>query len=253
VAATLGVAAILVLLTPVGGAAQTYRAPRTPDGQPDFSGIWQALNSAAWNVEDHTGSLGMPPGQGVVEGGTIPYLPEALKKRDENFANRNALDPEAQCFLLGVPRSMYHPFPFQIMQAPQHFMIAHEYQHQGRTVYLDPKAAMMVEGIDSWMGHSRGRWEGETLVIETTHHNDRTWFDKAGNHHSDALKTTERLTRTGPDHLLYEVTIEDPKTFSRPWKMSMPLYRRQEKNLRLLEYECVQYLQEDKWKSGPVD
>ena len=98
--------------------------------------------------------------------------------------------------------------------------------------------------IDTWMGHSRGRWEGETLVVDVTSFNGQTWFDRAGNFHSDALHVVERYTAISPDALMYEVTIEDPKVFTRPWKMSMPLYRRLEKNIQLLEFKCVEFVEE---------
>ena len=216
-----------------------YRAPRTADGKPDLQGIWQAMNAAAWNVEDHAASDGVPAGAGVVEGGVIPYLPEALKRRDENRANRLTEDNEAKCHMAGVPRSTYLPYPFQIVQTPTQVTMLYEYVHTLRNIHID---SPHPRGPIQWyMGDSRGRWEGDTLVVDVVHFTDQTWLDRSGNFHSDALHVVERYTRTGPDHLLYEVTLEDPKTYSRPWKMSMPLYRRQEANARLLEYECYAY------------
>ena len=234
--------------TPAAGAS-TYRPPRTADGKPDLNGLWQVLNTAAWDIQDHSGTLDLPPGQGVVEGNEIPYRPAALKKKQENFANRKTADPNNSCFMPGVPRSTYMPYPFEIIQTPKMISMAYEYAHTARYIPMDgspPPEAW----IDSWMGLARGRWEGDTLVIDVKGFNDQTWFDQAGNFHSDALHVVERYTRTGPDHILYEVTIEDPMVFTRPWKMSMPLYRRTEKNARLLEYECVVYLQEEKYKNA---
>jgi hypothetical protein len=229
--------------------AQGYTPPRTANGQPDLGGIWQAVNSAAWDIEDHSPRLGVPGGYGVVEGGTLPYLPAALAKRKENFDKRATADPEVSCYLPGVPRLTYMPYPFQILQFADVVTILDEYEGITRSIFLTGKHPD-ADVIDFWMGDSRGRWEGNTLVVDVANLNDRTWFDRAGNFHSDEMHVVERYTRTGPDHLQYEATIEDPKVFSRPWKMSMPLYRRQEKNLRLLEYECYAYNEEEAGKGS---
>jgi len=217
----------------------TYRAPRTSDGKPDLQGVWQVLNTAAWDIQDHGAQLGIPAGRGVVDGNELPYQPAALAKKKENFAKRATLDPETKCFLAGVPRSTYMPFPFQIIQYEGFVVIAYEYVHATRLIRTD--GSPHADAPDFWNGDSRGHWEGDTLVVDVTHFNDETWFDRAGNFHSDALHVVERYTRTGPDHLSYEATIEDPKVFTRPWKMSMPIYRRQEKDISLLEYECYSY------------
>jgi hypothetical protein len=218
--------------------------------KPDLSGIWQAVNTAAWDLQDHTGALGLPPGQGVVEGNEIPYQPWAAAKKQRNFANRKTADPaEANCFLPGVPRATYLPYPFEIVQTPKLIAITYEFAHALREIPMDGSAHSDL--TDTWMGDSRGRWDGNTLVVDVTNFNDQTWFDQAGNFHSDALHVVERYTPAGKDHLLYEATIEDPKVFTRPWKISMPLYRRLEKNARLLEYECVFYLQEERFKKAP--
>jgi hypothetical protein len=223
---------------------QSAAVPRTADGKPDLSGIWQVLNTAAWDIQDHAASLGVPGGQGVVEGNEIPYQPSALARKRENYANRRTADPEAKCYEPGVPRATYMPYPFQIVQTPTFVAILYEYIHVTRHIYVDgtphPKGP-----IDNWwMGDSRAHWEGNTLVVDVIHFTDQTWFDRAGNFHSDALHVVERYTPTDRDHLLYEATIEDPKVFTRPWKMSMPLYRRQEPNVQLLDYECYTLLEE---------
>jgi hypothetical protein len=219
--------------------AATYKAPRTPDGKPDLQGFWQSMNTAAWNIEDHTPQKGVPGGQAIVEGHEIPYRPEALQQRNENYARRATADPEAHCYLPGVPRITYMPFPLQIIQTPATVSIAYEYLHTYRLIYTN--GSEHKKDIDFWMGDSRGHWEGETLVVDVTDLNDQTWFDRAGNFHSGELHVVERYTRTGPDTLRYEATIEDPKVFTRPWKMSMPLYRHQEVDFQLLEYECYAY------------
>ena len=247
----MGRAAAVAVILAVGSSAfaqQAYRAPRTPDGHPDLQGIWQALNTAVWNIEDHAPELGVPGGQGIVEGGEIPYLPSALGLRQENFRKRLTDDPEAKCYMAGVPRITYMPYPFQIVQQGDQVSILYQYVHTVRNIYLNsphPKGP-----IQWWMGDSRGRWEGETLVADVVHFTDQTWFDRSGNYHSAALHVVERYTRTSPDHILYEATIEDPKVFSRPWKISLPLYRRQERNVRLLEYECYAYLEAQKERAA---
>jgi hypothetical protein len=234
--------------SPAGSQATALK--RTADGKPDLNGIWQVINTAAWDIQDHTGQLGIPPGQGVVDGNEIPYLPAALAKKQQNFANRAAADPEAQCFMPGVPRATYMPYPFEIVQTTTTVAIRYEFAHAFRVIPLD--GSKHPEGLPTtWMGDSRGHWEGDTLVVDAKNFNDLTWFDRAGNYHSDALHVVERYTLSSPDHILYEVTVDDPKVFSRTWKMSMPIYRRLDKNVTLLEYECVFYIQEEKYRNAP--
>ncbi len=239
--------------------------PRTPSGRPDFNGIWQALGNAHWDVEPHMaraalavqpgpmgpvpatavlafGAVGaIPSGQGIVEGGMIPYLPQALKQKRENQANWLERDPEVRCYLPGVPRATYMQFPLQIFQSDSKFFITYEYASAVRDIYLeDPGPAQ----VDSWMGQSVGHWEGDTFVVEVSGLHDGTWFDRAGNHHSAAMKVTERYTLTSPDHILYEATMEDPATFSRPWSLSLPLYRNINQNARLGQFKCVEFVEE---------
>ena len=221
---------------------EDYAAPRTSFGQPDIQGIWQVLNTAVWDIEDHSGRLGVPAGQGVVVGGGIPYRSWAAAQRDENFENRSTNDPEANCKMVGVPRITYMPYPFQIIQTPTQVTILYEYVHTVRNIYL---GSDHPEGVTDrlWMGDSRGRWEGDTLVVDVVQFTDRTWLDRSGNFHGEALHVVERYTRTGPNHMSYEVAIEDPEVFTEIWQMSMPLYRRQEDHARILEYECHAYLE----------
>jgi hypothetical protein len=237
----------------VSGQTSAHALPRTADGKPNLNGIWQVMNSAAWDLQDHTGALGIPPGQSVVEGGQIPYRPEAAKKKQENFTHRATDDPaEATCYMPGVPRATYLPYPFEIIQTPKLIAVSYEFGHTRRNIFTD--GTPRPEGFpDFWMGDSRGRWEGDTLVVDVRNLDERTWLDHAGNFHSDALHVVERYTMIDPDHILYEATLEDPKMFTRPWKIGMPLYRRIEKNVKLLEYECVYYLQEERYgKAKPV-
>jgi hypothetical protein len=214
--------------------------PRTADGKPNLAGVWQAVNTASWDLQNHVAAKGVPAGIGVVEGNDIPYQPWALTKRQENARNRATADPETKCYLPGVPRITYLPYPFEIVQTPKTTAIMYEYVHAARTVFTD--GTMHPKGhIDWWMGDSRGRWDGDTLVVDVVDFNEETWFDRAGNFHSDELHVVERYTLIDGDHIQYEVTIEDPKVFTRPWKMSMPLYRRLEKNVQVLEYECYAF------------
>ena len=257
-------------------AGQAYRAPRAENGKPDLNGIWQAMNEANYDLEGHNarpamalrpgpygpvpaasvlalGAVGaVPPSLGVVEGGEIPYKPEALAQKKKNQENWVTSDPEIKCYLPGVPRATYIPQPFRIFQSNSQLFFAYQYAGAVRNIYLkDPGPAP----VDAWMGQSFGHWEGETLVIDVTGFNDQSWFDRAGNFHSDALHVLERYTRTSPDVISYEATIEDPKVFTRPWKISMPLYRRQEKNAQILDFKCVEFVEElmyGKWRKTPL-
>jgi hypothetical protein len=244
------VVAVLFAFTAMGQ-SPAYKAPRLSDGHPNLNGIWQTMNSANWDLEAHAAAPGLvvalgaegaePAGLSVVEGDTIPYLPAALAKKKENFANRLTADPEIKCYLPGVPRATYMLYPLQIFQSEKAIAIAYEYDGAYRNIYLkDPGPPP----ADSWMGQSVGHWEGDTLVIDVTGLDERTWLDRAGNYHSDALHVVERYTPLGPNTLTYEATIEDPKVFSKPWKISMPLYRHVEKNTRLLEFKCVEFVEE---------
>ena len=250
VVAIAAVAVLSLAVRPAGGQARTYKAPRAADGKPNLNGMWQALNEAYWDIEAHAAGPGLvlelgasdavPGGMGIVEG-AIPYKPEALAKKKENYANRIKLDPEIKCYLPGVPRAMYMPQPFQIIQGPKYIMMVFTFARAVRTIYMDEHKEAPA---DSWMGWSNGRWEGETLVVDTAGFNGQAWFDRAGNFHSDALHVIERFTATSPDHLLYEATIEDPNVFTRPWKMSFPLYRRLEKNVQIMDFRCVEFVEE---------
>lgn len=246
---------------PVAGQfAAGYKAPRTADGKPDFNGIWQAVTTANWDIQDHQASAAVNPAQlgiygaepagvGIVEGNEIPYQPWALAKKKENFEkrltpdpdNRSIGDPEAKCYMPGLPRATYMPFPFQIIQGTDKILIAYEYADTGRLIHF---GKMTAAPVDSWMGQSVGQFEGDTLVITATGFNDQTWFDRAGNFHSEALKVTERFTPVSPYHMMYEAMIEDPKVFTRPWKVSFPLYRLMGKNARLLEFKCQEFSEE---------
>jgi hypothetical protein len=222
-----------------------------PDGHPNLNGIWQAVNTANWNLQDHpayagpmweTGAIGaVPAGRTVVEGNEIPYKPEFAARRKENFANRRTEDPEAKCYMPGIPRANYMPYPFQIAQTAKDILFAYEYASSNRLVNMGKP---VEAGSDTWMGTNNGRWEGDTLVIDVTGLNGLAWFDRAGNFASDKVHIVERFTRSGPDHLTYQATIEDPSVFTRPWKISMPLYRRIEKDAQLLEFKCVEFAEE---------
>ena len=257
---------VSMAVAPVSGQQPArYRAPRAADGHPDLNGIWQSLNEANWDLEMHMarpalqtrpgpygpvpappvlsmGAVGaVPPGMGVVEGGEIPYKPEALEQRNKNRENWSQLDPEVKCYLPGVPRATYMPHPFQLFQSNQAIFFAYQYAGAVRNIYLkDPGPAP----VDSWMGQSFGKWEGDTLVVDVTGFNADTWFDRAGNHHTEKLHVVERYTRTAPDVLTYEATIEDPNVFTRPWKISMPLYRRLDKGVQLMDFKCVEFVEE---------
>ncbi len=258
-------AALVVLVylgMPIAGQGQqAYKAPRLRGTlQPDLNGVFQSLTTANWDILTHGAEAGpvpslgawfaKPGGMGIVEGNELPYQPWALKKRDENFATRLQTDPykrelgdsELKCFLPGVPRATYMPYPFQILQgSSKYIVIAHEFANASRVIHMEN---LEPSGVDSWMGESLGRWEGDTLVVDVKGFNDMSWFDRAGNFHSDELHVVERYTPTSPDHIMYEATIEDPKVFTRSWKMKFPLYRRVEPGARLMEFKCIDFTDE---------
>ena len=263
-AALVSAAAAVAMLWPAEteGQGAVYQAPRlmgTPN--PDLNGIWQAMGTAYWNIEDHPvdpgpfptqlGTWGaQPAGQGIVVGGAIPYQDWALEKRRENFETRLSIDPdelstrgdpEAKCMMPGIPRATYLPFPFQIVQTRSKILVAYQFNVAKRTIHMENH---QEAPIDFWMGWSNGRWEGDTLVVEVTGFNGLTWFDRAGNFHSEALRVVERFTPVSPHHMMYEATLEDPNVYTRPWTIRLPLYRRLEENVQLLEFRCVNLVEE---------
>jgi hypothetical protein len=269
--------ALVVLLTmPVTGQSPASAAIARIGGKPDLNGIWQALNEANYDVEMHMarpamalpagpygplpaapvvalGAVGaVPPGPGVIEGDAIPYQPWAAARKKENQENWLTRDPEVKCYLPGVPRATYMPYPFQIFQSEKAIFFAYEYDGAARNIYMkDPGPPP----VDAWMGQSVGRWEGDTLVVDVTGFNEETWFDRSGNFHSDGLHVVERYTRSSPDVISYEATIEDPKVFTRPWKISMPLYRRLDRNAQLMDFKCVEFVEElmyGQWRKKPL-
>src|SRR5262245_39518904 len=245
-------AAIATFLLGTSVAQQNNANPARISGKPNLNGVWQAVGTAYWNLEDHSAAglgnfwqLGaipaIPAGQSVIEGGTIPYLPAAIAKRDENRAGWPKTDPEAKCYMPGIPRATYMPYPFRIVQGDGDILFVYEFASANRIVHMSDH---QESPVDSWMGWSNGRWEGDTLVIEVTGNNDQTWFDRAGNYHGAMMKVTERYTMVDKDHIDYTATIEDPETFERPWTISLPLYRRTDKNVQLLEFKCVEFSEE---------
>ena len=244
-------AAFLMAGSPSPGQTSGAKIPRLADGKPNLTGLWQAMGTADWDLEDHSSAAGafyqlgaigaIPPGQGIVEGGEIPYLPAALAKKKENEANRWKQDPELKCYMPGVPRAAYLPYPFQIIQSQKDILFAYEYATTNRLINMGkPQEA----ATDTWMGTSNGHWEKDTLVVDVTGFNGNAWFDRAGDFASDMLHVVEHYTLLDANTINYEATIEDPATFTRPWKISLLLYRHREKNARLLEFKCVEYTEQ---------
>lgn len=217
--------------------AQAGQIPRLANGRPDFSGIWQTTSAADFDLEPHGGRKDAPPSPGVVEGGEIPYLPKALAQRQKNFNGRLAEDPRLKCYTLGVPRGIYYPEPFQIFQSPRDLTILHQFGHSVRTVHTNG-TRHPDNPNDWWLGDSRGKWEGDTLVVDVRHFNDETWLDRAGNFHSDALHVVERWKFLDANTIEYRATLEDPQVFSRPWSLGVLLHRHREKNFQLVENYC---------------
>jgi len=247
------IGAILTAALIVPATAQQPAAPARIGNHPNFNGIWQALNTAYWDLEAHSAKalddfwgLGaiaaIPAGKSVVRGGTIPYLPEALKQRDKNREYWPASDPEAKCYMLGVPRVTYHNMPFQIFQnagpGDAEVLMVYPFEATHRVIHFKDKKE---DPVESWMGKSVGAWDKDVLVVTTTGQNDQTWFDRAGNFHSSELKVTERYTLIDPTHIRYEATLEDPMTYSRPWTIEMPLYKVIDQDAQVLEHKCVPF------------
>jgi hypothetical protein len=253
------------LATNASGQPAPYNPPRTADGHPDLNGVWQVLNTANYDILPHPakaalalrpgpvvpvpakavvalGAVGaVPAGLGVVDGGEVPYTPAALAQKQDNQAHWLDRDPEIKCYLPGLPRATYMPYPLQIFQSREAMLIAYEYAGAVRNImFKDPGPAP----VDAWMGQSVGHWEGDTLVVTVTGFNDATWFDRAGDFHSADLKVVERYTLTGPDTIRYEAQITDPQTFTRPWSMHMTLYRRVGEDAQLLQFKCVEFVEE---------
>ena len=248
------------------GRFPAYTPARTADGKPDLNGIWQSLTTANWDLEAHGAGAGaypqllgawdaQPGGQSIVVGGTIPYRPEALARKKANFAARTTAsvpgdgvdpptgDPELKCWMTGVPRMMYMPYPLQIVQTPDAVLITQEFNGNTRIVRMNWPEESPVDNT-FFMGWNRGRWDGDTLVIDVTGLNDKNWLDRAGNFLSDTAHVTERLTLVSPYHIAYEATIEDPRVFARPWTIRFPLYRRMESDVQLMEFKCQPFVEE---------
>ena len=263
------VAALAVVLAVTGirttGQSST-RSGRMPDGHPNFNGIWQAMNTANWDLLPHgvrpavaqqgvyanhpvlaapvvaLGSVGVvPAGPGVVDGDEIPYKPDAAAMKKDNAEHWLDRDPEVRCYMPGIPRAMYMPYPFQITQSGSKIQMVFSYANASRTIFLEEAPPPPA---DKWMGHSVGHWEGNTLVVHVTNFNDRTWLSRAGDFHSDALDVVERFTPITPDALRYEVTLSDPTVYTRPWKMKMVLYRQLEDNATLMDFRCLEFVEE---------
>ena len=267
------VVALLLVVNPV--AAQDI--PRLADGHPDMSGIWQVLNEANYDLEPHIarhslqmregpvnpvpsiptfrmGAVGAVPGSlgVIVGGGKIPYTAEARALKEENMAEWVDRDPEVKCYMPGVPRATYMPMPFQIIQSETDVFIAYQFAGAVRDIYMDNPGPSQV---DSWMGWSVGSWEGDTLVVDVTGLLDGTWFDRAGSHHSTQLHVVERYTMISQNHIDYEATIEDPVVLTEPFTIKMPIYRRIEENARLMDFRCVEFVEEllfGEWRRTPL-
>jgi hypothetical protein len=250
---TAAIAAWVLATTLMRAQAPAGTIPRLADGTPNLNGIWQVSNTANWDILTHQARQGpvvalgaafsVPGGMGVVDGNEIPYKPEALAKKKENAQRWLTADPEIKCYLPGVPRATYMPYPFQIVQSgsSNDMLITYEFAAASRIVRMN---TTMESPLPTWMGWSRGRWETDTLVVDVTSFNGESWFDRAGNFQSDQLRVVERYTLITPDAIRYDVTIEDPQLYTRPWTMSMPIYRRLEKDAQLVEYKCVEFVEE---------
>jgi len=252
VAAVLAAVAMVFTVTSTDVTGQNYQAEQTAFGAPNLNGIWQAVGAHHWDIEPHAASHGpvvelgalggIPGGLGIVEGGEIPYTAAARAMQQENKQHWVERDPAAKCYMPGIPRATYMPYPFQIVQTEEYILFAYEFASASRVVYMDRPD--FEAPVDAWMGHSLGSYDGETLVIDVTAQMPDTWLDSSGNHHSNSIHVVERYTAISENHIMYEATIEDPETYTRPWTVSLPLYRRIDENMQLLEFKCVEFAEE---------
>ena len=229
----------LLLLSVACACAAAYNPPRLADGKPDLNGIWEVgLGGGPIKVNgDLETKLN---GKSVIvdpPDGRIPYKPEAVSLKKDNYSKRATADPVNKCQMPGVPRLTYIPYPFQIVQSANQPVIVFlsQYVHTVRNINMKGEH---LDGLDLWLGDSRGHWDGDTLVVDVADFNDMTWLDGAGSPHSDALHVVERFTRTGPQTISYEATIEDPKVLTKPFRIAMQISLHTGKNDQLLEYEC---------------
>ena len=224
-------------------ARQTAFSPaRLWDGQtPDFRGIWQVLDTAYVNIEGHPAGKGIAASKSIIvepSDGKIPYKPEALRQRQENYRTRATADPSLRCYQAGVPRATYLATPLQILQSPGNFAIVYQENHAFRVFHPDTRPHF--DSTDWWMGDTRYRWEGDTLVADVVAMTDQAWLDQAGNFHSTEVHIVERYRLIGPDALEYQARIEDPITYSVPWTLRTVLYRVKQPGARIIEDECLE-------------
>src|SRR5262245_7891175 len=234
----LWIAAALAAIVVTSQAHAAATIPRLPSGRPDLSGIWQSTSAADFDLEPHSARKDAPPGAGIVEGNAIPYLPSALAQKKKNFETRTSADPRLKCWTLGTPRGIYYPEPFQIFQRDRDLTLVFQFGHSVRTIHTNGTLHPETTDNEFWLGDSRGKWEGDTLVVDVTDFNDETWLDRAGNFHSPALHVVERWKLLDANTIEYRATLEDPETFSRPWTLSVHLNRHREKNFQLIENYC---------------
>ena len=227
------------------------KIPRSADGKPDFSGIWQTTSAADYDLAPHQTRKDAPPGVGIVEGGEIPYTPQALEKKLKNFAARDSDDPRLKCWTLGTPRGIYYPEPFQIFQRPQDVTVYFEFGDSVRTIHTDGTLHPVDTDQEFWMGDSRGHWEGDTLVVDVRDFNDLTWLSRAGDFHDEALHIVERWKLLDANTIDYRAAIEDPNVFSHSWEIEVILYRHREQDFQLIENYCST-LDNDKYYPLPA-
>jgi hypothetical protein len=219
--------------------------PRLPDGHPDLQGYYgPRFNQSIYDIEDHlVARTGIPAGKGAIvdpPGGKIPYKPEAEAKARDLGKNHVYDEPEAHCFMSGVPHSAYQQFGFQIVQPPGYFLILFEYAHSFRSIPTDNRPHIPAD-IKMFMGDSVGHWEGDTLVVDTTNQNGRTWFDMVGNFTTPNIHVIERITPIDSNAVNYEATIDDPTIYTRPWKIAGTWQRRpDDKEYQQMEFACIE-------------
>lgn len=240
--ASAALAAVLLLAAPLLKALDadpvSTKIPKLANGKPDFSGIWQTTSAADYDLEPHAARKDAPPGSGIVEGNIIPYTPDALERKQKNFAARDTTDPRLKCWTLGTPRGIYYPEPFQIFQRATDVTVFFEFGDSVRTIHTDGTLHPIETDHEFWLGDSRGHWEGDTLVVDVRDFNDQTWLSRAGDFHDEAFHVVERWRLLDANTIDYKATIDDPKIYTRPWNIEVYLHRHREKNFQFVENYC---------------
>jgi len=241
---------IIFFVALMASAATKDAVPRASDGKPDLSGVWQGGSTRKGSWEEANTGLGVggtgtdpkaaanvSPSAPQTGRDPAPYQDWAAKKVMESYNKRGIDDPAAFCLPPGLPRlTILGLFPIQIVQTPKQIIMLYEYMNVFRIIPIGLKHP--EDMVPTYLGDSVAHWEGDTLVVDITGFNDKTWLTATGTFHSTALHMTERYTRVSKDQINYETTMEDPKVLTRPWVVKSTMMLRE--GTRVQEYVCAE-------------